>query len=141
MEIGDQLIELLKENEIQVTEQFTFLFTIPKTNFEVEVRLGTSQDEKHLSLLTDHKKKRNLPETQTSDLLRAIIVSVNGISDPGEINGFINKMPTSYSRRIRHVHQKITPSVDLESYFKCIHCDHEGPMEVPLSVDFFWSKP
>lgn len=133
--------EFLKENKIQVTEQSTFLFTIPKSDLEVEVRLGTSQDEKTLSLITEHKKKRNLPETPTTDVLRTIIVSVNGVSDTGEINGFINNMPTSYSRHIRRMHQKVTPSVNLESHFECAHCDHEGPLEVPLSVDFFWVKP
>ena len=132
--------EFLKEREIQITQNNTFLIPIPKTDYVVEVRLLTGYDNKKINQAAEHKRKRNFPESPVSDFLRSLIISVNGVADPNSLNGFINSLPAIYARYIRKTYDKLVPSLDLNHDFKCGHCDHSDVLEVPLSADFFWSN-
>ena len=130
--------ELLQDLNISLTEAGTFLATLPKTDYVVELRLLTAEDDKYMNQLNDRKKKKNFPETPVSDLLRSIIVSVNGIYDNESLNNFIGTLPAMQTRYIRRIYNKIIPSLDLEHPFSCTHCNYEGVLEVPLNADFFW---
>ena len=130
----------LQEKNITLTENNTFLIPLPTTDFVVEARLLTGHDEKALNKISEHKKKRNFPETPMTDFLRAFIMSVNGVSDPNSLNGFINSLPAIQARYIRKVYDNLVPSLDLKHDFKCAHCGHADVLEVPLSADFFWSN-
>ncbi len=132
--------EYLEENNVQTTDQNTFLISLPKTDYVVEVRLLTGHDENSLTKIEEHKKKRNLPQTAVTDFLRAIIISVNGISDMNSLNGFINNLPALHGRYLRKIYDGLVPTIDLKHTFQCTNCDHEGTLEVPLSADFFWPK-
>ena len=130
--------DYMAEKDIQISERNTFLIPLPKTEYTVEVRLLTGHDEKKMSQTSEHKKKRNLPETPMSDFLRAMVVSVNGIEDPSSVNGFLNSLPALHGRYLRKVYDNLVPSLDLEHDFNCASCSHEGTLEVPLTTDFFW---
>jgi hypothetical protein len=130
----------LEEKNITLTENNTFLIPLPTTDFVVEVRLLTGHDEKNINKISEHKKQRNLPETPMTDFLRAFIVSVNGITEASQINGFIISLPAIQARFIRKTYDKLVPSLDLKHDFKCIECGHNDLVEVPLSADFFWSN-
>ena len=132
--------DCLEKHNVKKTERGTFIFNIPKTSFNVEIKLVNGHDEKRLSAGLEQKKKLNLVETLTSDFLRTIIVSVNGIEDQGEINAFINTLPAKYARSIKSAVIGITPSIDMKHSFKCQNCSHEGLLEVPLNANFFWPK-
>tara|TARA_R100000152_G_C6769099_1_gene194812 strand:- start:641 stop:1468 length:828 start_codon:yes stop_codon:yes gene_type:complete len=132
--------DYLQEKDITVTENNTFLIPLPTTDFVVEARLLTGHDEKNLNKIAEHKRKRNFPESPMTDFLRSFIVSVNGVSDPNSLNGFINSLPAIQARYIRKTYDKLVPSLDLKHDFKCMHCGHSGLVEVPLSADFFWSN-
>jgi len=132
--------ERLEKYNVQKTERGTFIFNLPGTNFNVEIKLINGHDEKRISAAAEHKKKLNLTETLTSDFLRAIIVSVNDIEDQGEINAFINTLPAKYARKIKSITSEIAPSVDMKHTFCCQICTYEGSMEVPLNASFFWPK-
>ena len=60
------------DDEVQKTENNTFMITLPKSEFVVEFRLLTSRDE---AIIT--KEKNN----GTTGLLRMIVVSINGQTD------------------------------------------------------------
>tara|TARA_R100000152_G_C6778393_1_gene209028 strand:- start:2120 stop:2992 length:873 start_codon:yes stop_codon:yes gene_type:complete len=132
--------ELLEEKGISLTERNTFLIPIPETDFTVEVRLLTGYDEKKINETIQHKRKRNFPESPVTDFLRSLIISVNGVTEPNSLNGFINTLPAIYARYIRKTYDKLVPSLDLSHDFKCSHCGHSDLLEVPLNADFFWSN-
>jgi transcription elongation factor Elf1 len=132
--------EALKEYNIEISSTGTFLIALPKTDYTVEARLISSSEEKKITDAQAYKKKKNFPETPITDLLRIIIVSVNGISDPGALGEFIATLPAIHARYIRRVYDKLVPSIDMKHSFVCADCNHEGTVEVPLNTDFFWSN-
>ena len=138
LEIKKPSPEDLKEKEVTKTENNTFLIPLPESDYNIEVRLLNGHDEKKLNDAAEHKRKRNLPDTAVTDFLRAIIVSVNNISDANSLNGFINTLPAIYGRYVRKTYDILVPVLDLEHPFVCAECNFEGTSEVPLTSDFFW---
>ena len=138
LKINETSKEEMDEKNIKTTEQNTFLIPLPKIDYTVEVRLLTDYDEKSLSKISEHKKKRKLPESPITDFLRAIIVSVNEIDDSSSLNSFVNSLPALHARYIRRVYDSLVPNLDLSHEFNCSNCNYEGILEVPLTADFFW---
>ena len=131
--------QLLDEYDVTITENNTFLLPLPKTEYKVELRLLTGIDEEKFTKINKNKKKHKLIETVTTDQLKAIIVSVNGVNERGLINEFVGNLPALDSRYIRRVYQKVMPTVDLSHHFECSECGLESRLEVPFTTDFFWS--
>ena len=115
-----------------------FIITLPQTKVDVEVRLLTSKDEDYLSQLRENKKKRNLPESNLTDQLRMIVISVNGHSDPKSLNAFVEGLPARDSRYLRSAYEKVVPNVDMSQEFTCSICGHMQEVAVPLTAGFFW---
>jgi len=130
----------MEENNIQKTENNTFIINLPSVEYAVEVKHLDGLDEKKLVETAQHKRKNNFPESMTSDFLRLIIVSVNSITERAQINEFVNTLPIRHSRHIRNMYDVLLPSLDMQHQFNCTNCTHEGFVEVPLNVDFFWPK-
>jgi|TARA_R110000824_G_scaffold5670_9_gene26125 hypothetical protein len=129
-----------EDAEFVMTESGTFDIKLPKTGFTAEVRLLNGKDEKWLAKSMEQKKKARVNETTLTDQMRLFIVSVNGIKDREEINGFINVMPAADSRHMRNVYKQLSPNIDLTQDFLCSACGAETKMEVPFTADFFWPK-
>ena len=134
------LEEILDEWDVQITQNNTFSFLLPKTNYTVELRLLTGVDENKLSQLGKTKKKHGLGETSLTDYLRAILVSISGDSSPTTLHQFIEHLPAIDARYIRKVYQDLMPSVNMNHSFSCIECSHDDEVEVPFNTDFFWPK-
>tara|TARA_Y100000034_G_scaffold83450_1_gene99881 strand:+ start:719 stop:1597 length:879 start_codon:yes stop_codon:yes gene_type:complete len=124
--------------EIQTTSNGTFIVTLPKAQYEVEFRLLTGQDEKYLSEAANKKAKLNLPDAGSTELLKRLIISVNGVVSGAEISNFVDNMPALDSRYLRACVQGATPNVDMTQLYSCSNCGYESEMEVPLTADFFW---
>jgi len=131
--------EELGEN-IQKTENGTFLIALPVSQANLEVRLMTSKDENYLVNLAENKRKRKLPETNLTDQLSRIILSVNGDATPRAISSFISAMPARDSRYLRKNYFKIVPDINMAHDFICKSCGHAQELEVPLTAEFFWPK-
>ena len=65
---------------VQITDAGTFTFQLPKTKVNIEGRFISGHDEDRLLNAAQIKKKNKLLDTQTTVLLRAIIVSANGVT-------------------------------------------------------------
>jgi len=126
--------------DITATEHGTFVVKLPRTGFEVEVRLLTSKDENELAAKMQSNKKRAAHETNLTDQLRKIIVSVNDIDELNIINQFIANLPAFDSRYLRGAYLKVVPGLDMTQDFACEACGFEKEVDIPLTVDFFWSK-
>ena len=123
-----------------LTDENTFLITLPMTNATVECRLLTGADENNLQKETERKSRRNIEESSLTDQFRAFIVSVNGDTSPLTLASFIQAMPARDSRMLRGFYAAVVPAVDLTQNYNCTSCGYTADMEVPLTVDFFWPK-
>jgi hypothetical protein len=128
-----------EEIEKQLVEKGTFTTKLPITKFEVELRLLKGNDEKILSSIAEQKKAAKLDESTVSDQLRLLIVSINGETDKSLIDRFLDICPAGDAKHIRKLYADNVPNVDMTQKFICRSCDSEMEMEVPFTVDFFWS--
>ena len=111
---------------------------VGKSSFKVEVQLLTGADESAWTAKKAKQKKMKLPEAPITSQLKMIIVGVNDITDGSLVEQFIESLPVTASRAIRTVYDEVMPNVDLTQDFECVECGHEGRIDVPLNVDFFW---
>tara|TARA_A100001515_G_scaffold25590_2_gene19649 strand:+ start:6193 stop:7047 length:855 start_codon:yes stop_codon:yes gene_type:complete len=132
--------DVYKDYDVQLTDKGTFIIHADRTNLDVEVRLLTGKDETFLLQQAERKRKKKMPETNLTDQLRKIIVSVGGNTDPNYIESFIGHMPAADSRKIRGIYQKIVPNIDTTQDFVCSSCGHEGEVNVPFGANFFWPQ-
>ena len=124
--------------EVEMSPNGTFLVTLPTTEYQVEFRLLTGRDEKYLTDAANKKSKMNLPDSNATELLKRLIISVNDVANGGEISDFVDNMPALDSRFLRACVVGATPNVDMSQEYSCSQCGYESEMEVPLTADFFW---
>ena len=124
--------------DVQMTSNGTYLLTTPVSNFRVELKLMTGEDENYVSQIMMSNKKHKMPETNMSEQYKRMIVSVEGHSDRRVINHFLQNAPARDMRFIRTVYKSISPDVKVLNDFNCQSCGHEQELEVPFGADFFW---
>ena len=122
------------------TDRGTFVAKLPKSNYSVEFRLLTGDDESYLAKSAAQLTKHNLPDASATNLLKRLSVSVNGVTDVGEINNFIDSMPAQDARHLRACVQVVTPNVDMTQDIECSSCGAVTEMEVPFTSEFFWPQ-
>ena len=121
--------ELTIGEEVQKTENNTFLITLPKSEFVIEFRLLTSRDEEIIS------KEKN---KGTTGLLSLIIVSINGQTDSFYIDRALQVLPIRDSSILKKLYASVMPDVDMSCEVECPACDTISRLEVPLTAEFFW---
>lgn len=127
----------LDDLQLEPTQRGTFVYTLPRTKVKVEFRLLTSGDE---SQMTQEMLRAKKEETTSTDQLKRVIVSVNGVEDKMQLKHFIENMPAADARFLRAAIRRSTPDVNMSQDFVCASCGHEEEMEVPLTTEFFWPK-
>jgi len=132
--------ETLSDANVTLTDGGTFVYTLPKSGFEVEMRLLCGKDERTMLNIMKASKKSERPDEILTGQLKQILVSVDGISDRPVINQFVDVMPAMDARSIRNVYSLTMPNVDLTQLFECSECDQETTMEVPFGATFLWPK-
>ena len=125
---------------VTATSANTFSFSLPTTGFTVEVKLLTGRDERLFAEQTEKKKKLKLPSTVTTDLLKTIIVAIEGRTDAATIGKAVNTLPIKDSTHLKRMYEALIPNVDLTHDFTCQTCSYDGRVNVPLTADFFWPK-
>lgn len=128
------------DNVVSLTERGTFLAELPKTKFSVEFRLLTGEDEGYLQQASEKLKKYNLPEASATNLLKRLVVAVNGVEVSSEIGKFIDNMPAQDARFLRACVQVVTPNVDMTQEVECSSCGTVTEVEVPFTSEFFWPQ-
>jgi hypothetical protein len=122
---------------LEHTQRGTFVYSLPRTKAKVEFRLLTSGDE---SQMTQEMLRAKKEETTSTDQLKRVIVSVNGVEDRLQLKQFVESMPAADARFLRAAIRRSTPDVNMSQDFVCASCSHEEEMEVPLTTEFFWPK-
>ena len=127
------------DNEnIYLTPEGTFVAKLPKSQFSVEFKLLTGQDEDYLEKVALKTKKLKLPEASATNLLKRLVVSVNDVTVTSEINNFIDNMPAQDARFLRACVQTVTPNVNMSQEVECSSCSAVTEMAVPFTSEFFW---
>jgi hypothetical protein len=138
-EVQEYLGDDFEDLNIQPTEQGTFVIDLPKSRFQVEVRLLTSGDETQLAKQMEEATKSRGVETNLTDQMKKIVVSINGVHDRNLVGQAIDAMPAFDSRYLRAAYQKVVPGLDMTQHFSCGACGFEKEVMIPVTVDFFWS--
>ena len=114
---------------IEKTEHNTFIVTLPKSQFVVEFRLLTSKDEAKLSRIKGN------PST---NILKSIIVTINGQNDSFFIDRALQALPILDANLLKRLYSAVMPDVDMSCDVECDNCGEEFKVEVPLTAEFFW---
>ena len=125
-------------NNVSITERGTFVAELPKTKFSAEFRLLTGDDEVYLQQSLEKLKKYNLPEASATNLLKRLVVSINGVEIPSEVSNFIENMPAQDARFLRACVQIVTPNINMSQDVECSSCGAVTEMAVPFTSEFFW---
>jgi hypothetical protein len=133
---------VVEGNEIvSETSDGTFLIkSLPVTNWMVEVKPLTGNDEARLLASIAARKKHKLSEDTLTRQISSFIVSIEGIADRAEIDKAVSNMPARDSRFLRTVYKETIPNIDLKQNFTCLECSFSDDLEVPFTTDFFWPK-
>lgn len=135
--LADTIESMDKIGEPEHDESGNLVFNVytPITKATVGCKFLTGADEEKLAKETYLKTVSN---TTITALLRAIIVSVNGETNPLVLASFVHNLPTQDSNHLKKEYVKNIPSYTLKQQYKCQSCGHSVDMEVPLNPDFFW---
>ena len=128
------------EEEVEYSQNGTFIVTLPKTGYRVEMRLLTGRDERTIFELNENRKRKNLPDAASTDQLRMSIVSVNGITDQQTLDKFISTIRAMDARILRTMYKNVSPSLDMKHEFVCSSCSYSQEVDIPLTAEFFWPK-
>jgi hypothetical protein len=131
---------IAEDSDAEFTDTGTVTTRLPIFKVKVELRLLTVKEENYLSRLTNNKKDKNLPDTKLTDMLKMIIVSVEGKEDSATIASLVDNLPARDSKHLRDIYTKAIPNVSMRQRFECSSCSYEGETEVPLNAEFFWPK-
>ena len=131
---------IIGEDELEFTENGTFFIALPKTEVKVECRLLTSKDEKLLEERAKKKQKMGLPDTALTDQYKSFIVSLNGVSERGLVDEFVDVMPAGDLHFLSKEYERIRPDLDLGQSCICTHCGGDNQLNVPFTANFFWPE-
>ena len=124
--------------DINLTSSGTFTIPLPVTKFTAELKILNAKEQKFLDGNRQANVKNNLPESNRTDLLKMIVVSINSVSVRSELDNFIMNMPAQDSRTIKKAYDDVSPSLLMDQEIECPKCKHTVVREVPLGLDFFW---
>jgi len=132
--------EPFEHEDLVNNDDGTFDLSLPRTQLNIRFKLLTGVDERRLikGFTTSSKNKKNEEESNITDQLRNIIVSVNNNTTTEAIDYVVENLPSADSRHLRNVYRQAAPALNLSQGFTCAECEHEQELEVPLSADFFW---
>lgn len=117
-----------------------FDFTLPYSKKVVRIKLVRNSDESRID--EELKALSKISKTTSAEITtrwKNIIVQVDGNSDRASINKFVdNYLQSRDSLALRAFIDSKSPDWDLTFDFVCEHCQSEGRMGVPMTVQFFW---
>tara|TARA_R110002167_G_scaffold211320_2_gene415830 strand:- start:700 stop:1530 length:831 start_codon:yes stop_codon:yes gene_type:complete len=121
---------------IQITENATFIITLPLSKIKVEVRPLMGFDE--LDMIKNNKG--GVMKDLVTKQMKRFVISFNGYEDEKTINYVVDNMVATDSKFLRDCFMLISPDVKVRNHFECRECGHEQEVNVPFGADFFWPE-
>ena len=133
-------LETYIPEDIEKVDNNDFEFMLPQSKKTVRFKILNGRDVKEIDSILKQMKKslhtQTSPEMTTR--LRVAILSVDGNEDRMEIKKFVDSMLTIDAKALRDEIDRMSPDVDMTFQFQCEECGHEGRMQLPLGINFFW---
>jgi len=123
--------------DIQFTENGTFFVELPQSTIRAECCLLTGADEDKLLAKMEKKKKLKLAESLLTDQLKLMIVSLEGVTERGPVEKFVDVMPAIDANYLKKEYNRVKPDVDLSYSYDCDTCDASNNISIPFSTNFF----
>ena len=121
------------------TNKFSFQLPISKKN--IEFHILTHKDEKEIDIELKKLKKFTKAggiEPEITTRMKRAIISVDGNSDKGEVNRFVDSEFLAQDARAFREHLgQVSPDVDMKYMFTSSD-GTETEVTVPMTVNFFW---
>ncbi len=121
--------------------QNRFSFQLPISGKNIEFKILTHKDEKEIDI--ELKKMRKFTkaggiEPEITTRMKRAIVSVDGTTDRGEINRFVDvEFLAQDARAFREYLGSVSPDIDMK-YMYTSDDGTETEVTVPMTVGFFW---
>ena len=133
--------EGMREFEVQLTADNTFIVPLPRMGYSVEVKLLDGYDEKRMFREAERRKRMKLPENMSTEQFKSFIVAVENHEEKQVISDLVDVMPSQDAHYLRKLYDLLSPNIDMKLPFECGYCDnHQEDLEVPLTADFFWPR-
>ena len=116
-----------------------FETTLPVSKKKIKFKLITGKEEKIISEeIESYKKIGSLISHELTTRLKHVIIDVDGDSELGTINSFVDNMLSRDSLHLRQELNKIAPDIELSQE---IQMEGESvTVDIPMTADFFWPK-
>ena len=133
-----------KDVEITVKNENRFQYVLPLSKKTITFKILTHSDEAKVQDESKRMKKKSHSSQISYELtsrLKAMIVDIDGEDSQKAINDFVeNEFISRDSLAFRKHLDEITPDIDMNVYFECDNCEHEGVISIPMTVEFFWPR-
>lgn len=123
----------------QVSEDGSVTVVLPVSKKQVAFKIATSADVQQVTNLIESKKKHGLETSETFELHRVMINSIDGNSDTNFINSFITQMLIKDSKFLKKSYEDFRPDINFVYSHKCEECGQINEGGVPVGTNFFWS--
>lgn len=120
--------------------QNQFFFKTPFGKNNIEFRLMTVGADKAVTAKLKNYKTASGRDTQLSDRLKAMIISVDGNDDPNFVNLFVEGMLARDVKEFRKYIAEIQPNINMEIEVVDEATGEPFPHSVTLDSSFFWSN-
>ena len=134
----------LKPKELENLELYKnenrFNFKLPIAGNNIEFKLMTVGDDKAVTKKLKTYKSSSGRDTQLSDRLKSMIISVDGNDDPNFKNLFVEGMLARDVKAFRKYIADIQPNIDMEIEVVDEATGEPFPHSVTLDASFFWSN-
>jgi len=127
-----------ENSDLEFSENGTFFISLPKTKVRVECKLLTTKDEKSLEQRAKKKASMNLPESVITDQYKSFIVSLNGVTERGLVDEFVDVMPAGDMYHLSKIYGEVRPDLNLVQDCECPACGENNRIDIPFTANFFW---
>lgn len=114
-----------------------FKIVLPVSGKMLQIRLLCGSDQEVVRKIEDNRRKIGTPSATITTRLSQMIISVDGQTDPGKINRFVNQIPSRDSKFIRDKYNENSPDVNAQVNLSCKKCDSVRRMMLPITAQFF----
>lgn len=131
-EIKQEYLDLYKnQNEFQ--------FKLPSSGILVKFKLITTDISNQIQNKISVQENLGLTDTKSMTIrLSQQIIQFNGLKKYNQIKNSVQKMRSQDSLALRSYINKLTPDIQNQIQFECIHCNHKQKFDIQLDENFFW---
>ena len=79
-----------------------------------------------------------LRESVITDQYKSFIVSLNGVTERGLVDEFVDVMPAGDMYHLSKIYGEVRPDLNLVQDCECPVCGENNRVDIPFTANFFW---